>query len=72
MTAKISIFPSRQSDVLGKVLEHAQRLKGTDPSHSIELHEQVIRALCREINNRNQTIRILQRLLLDRLDRGAQ
>ena len=70
LTAQISLLPYANEKVAAKVLEHAQDLKETDPEQSIELHEEVIRLLCRQIKQRNKKIRILKRILLDTLPEG--
>ena len=70
MTAQISLLPYANERVAAKVLEHAQDLKETDPKQSIELHEQVIRLLCAQIENRNRKIRVLKKILLDKLPKG--
>ena len=67
MTAQISLLPYANEKVAAKVLEHAQGLKESDPKQSIELHEQVIRSLCRQIKQRNKKIRVLKKILLDAL-----
>ena len=70
MTAQISLLPYANEKVAAKVLEHAQDLKETDPKQSIDLHEQVIRLLCTQIKNRNRKIRVLKKILLDKLPKG--
>ena len=70
MTAQISLLPYANEKVAAKVLEHAQGLKETDPKQSIDLHEQVIRLLCTQIKNRNRKIRVLKKILLDKLPKG--
>ena len=70
LTAQIHLLPSANEKVAAKVLEHAQDLKETDPKQSIELHEQVIRLLCSQIKQRNKKIRVLKKILLDRLPEG--
>ena len=72
MSATISVFPSTKQDVLKKLATRAQNLKETDPQQSIRLHEEIVRSLCREINNRNKTIRVLRQLLLDQLDENKK
>ena len=67
MTAQISLLPYANEKVAAKVLEHAQGLKESDPKQSIELHEQVIRLLCRQVKQRNKKIRVLKKILLDAL-----
>lgn len=67
LTAQISLLPYANEKVAAKVLEHAQGLKETDPKQSIELHEEVIRLLCRQIKQRNKKIRVLKKILLDTL-----
>ena len=67
MTAQISLLPYANEKVAAKVLEHAQGLKESDSKQSIELHEQVIRLLCRQIKQRNKKIRVLKKILLDAL-----
>lgn len=70
MTALISLLPYADEKVAAKVLEHAQGLKDTDPKQSIELHEEVIRLLCRQIKQRNKKIRVLKKILLGTLPEG--
>ena len=70
LTAQISLLPYANEKVAAKVLEHAQDLKECDPKQSIELHEEVIRLLCRQIKQRNKKIRVLKKILLDTLPEG--
>ena len=70
LTAQISLLPYANEKVAAKVLEHAQDLKESDPKQSIELHEEVIRLLCRQIKQRNKKIRVLKKILLKRLPNG--
>ena len=70
MTAQISLLPYANEKVAAKVLEHAQDLKESDPKQSIELHEEVIRLLCRQIKQRNKKIRLFKKILLDALPEG--
>ena len=70
LTAQISLLPYANEKVAAKVLEHAQDLKESDPKQSIELHEEVIRLLCRQIKQRNKKIRVLKKILLDTLPEG--
>ena len=70
MTAQISLMPYANAKVASRVLQHAQNLKETDPKQSIELHEEVIRLLCRQIKQRNKKIRVLKKILLDTLPEG--
>ena len=70
LTAQIHLLPSANGKVLNNVFKHAQDLKETDPQQSIDLHEQVIRLLCTQIENRNRKIRILKKILLDKLPKG--
>ena len=70
LTAQISLLPYANEKVAAKVLEHAQDLKESDPKQSIELHEEVIRLLCRQIKQRNKKIRVLKKILLDALPEG--
>ena len=72
MSATISVFPSTKQDVLKKLATRAQNLKETDPQQSIRLHEEIVRSLCKEINNRNKTIRALKQLLLDQIEASEQ
>ena len=67
LTAQISLLPYANEKVAAKVLEHAQDLKECDPKQSIELHEEVIRLLCRQIKQRNKKIKVLKKILLDTL-----
>ena len=70
LTAQISLLPYANEKVAAKVLEHAQDLKESDPKQAIELHEEVIRLLCRQIKQRNKKIRVLKKILLDTLPKG--
>ena len=70
LTAQIHLLPSANAKVLNNVFKHAQDLKETDPQQSIDLHEQVIRLLCTQIENRNRKIRVLKKILLDKLPKG--
>ena len=70
MTAQISLLPYANEKVAAKVLQHAQDLKESDPKQSIELHEEVIRLLCRQIKQRNTKIKVLKKILLDTLHEG--
>ena len=70
LTAQIHLLPSANGKVLNNVFKHAQGLKETDPKQSIELHEEVIRLLCTQIKQRNKKIRVLKKILLDRLPEG--
>ncbi|MCH1419845.1 MAG: hypothetical protein L7W40_06065 [Akkermansiaceae bacterium] len=70
LTAQISLLPYANGKVAAKVLEHAQDLKESDPKQSIELHEEVIRLLCRQIKQRNKKIRVLKKILLETSPEG--
>jgi len=70
LTAQISLLPYANEKVAAKVLQHAQDLKESDPKQSIELHEEVIRLLCRQIKQRNTKIKVLKKILLDTLHEG--
>ena len=70
MTVQIHLLPSANVKVTTNMFKHAQDLKETDPKQSIELHEQVIRLLCAQIENRNRKIRVLKKILLDKLPKG--
>ena len=70
LTAQVSLLPYANEKVAAKVLEQAQDLKESDPKQSIELHEEVIRLLCRQIKQRNKKIRVLKKILLDALPEG--
>lgn len=70
LTAQIHLLPSANVKVLNNVFKHAQDLKETDPKQSIELHEQVIRLLCTQIENRNRKISVLKKILLNTLPEG--
>ena len=70
MTAQIHLLPSADGKVIKNAFKHAQDLRETDPQQSIELHEQVIRLLCTQIENRNKKIRVLKKILLDKLPKG--
>ena len=70
LTAQIHLLPSANVKVAVRVFKHAQDLKETDPQQSIDLHEQVIRLLCTQIKNRNRKIRVLKKILLDKLPKG--
>ena len=70
MTAQIHLLPSANGKVIKNAFKHAQYLRETDPQQSIELHEQVIRLLCTQIENRNRKIRVLKKILLDKLPKG--
>ena len=72
MSATISIFPKTKPEMLHKLLAHAQSLKDSDPQQAIQLHEEVVRSLCKEISTRNKTIRVLKRLLLDQLEESGK
>ena len=66
-TPKIETLPSASPRVARKLVEQAQELKASDPAQAVELQEKVIRILVKEIRTRNETIRALQKLLLDYL-----
>ena len=70
LTAQIHLLPSADGKVIKNAFKHAQYLRETDPQQSIELHEQVIRLLCTQIENRNKKIRVLKKILLDKLPKG--
>ena len=71
LTAQIHLLPSADGKVIKNAFKHAQYLRETDPQQSIELHEQVIRLLCTQIEHRNKKIRVLKKILLDKLPKGA-
>ena len=70
LTAQIHLLPSADGKVIKNAFKHAQDLKETDPQQSIDLHEQVIALLCKQIQNRNKKIRVLKKILLDKLPKG--
>jgi hypothetical protein len=70
LTAQIHLLPSADGKVIKNAFKHAQDLRETDPQQSIELHEQVIRLLCTQIENRNKKIRVLKKILLNTLPEG--
>ena len=65
--AKIFALPSASPKTARKLAEHAQDIKDTDPGRAVELQEEAIRILVKEIKKRNEMIKGLRRVLLDYL-----
>lgn len=65
--SKIFALPSASPKTARKLVEHAQDIKGIDPGRAIELQEEAIRILVKEIRKRNEMIKGLRRVLLDYL-----
>lgn len=66
-SAKIVALPSASPKTARKLIEHAQDIKDTDPGGAVELQEEAIRILVKEIQKRNEMIKGLRRVLLDYL-----
>ena len=64
---ELRALPIASGQLASKLYEQAQRVKTTDPEEAVRLLEQSIFILVKVICARNNMVRALRRLLLDRL-----